>query len=96
MSTSISESNHDALGRSVAAIGNPPVELNDHDGGLWSSVVEALRGSRRNYTEGPIARAILVLAIPMVLEMVMESIFAVCDVFFVSKLGSSSPRSWRV
>jgi putative MATE family efflux protein len=54
---------------------------------IWSAVREALRGSRRNYTEGPIGRAILILAIPMVLEMVMESVFVVCDVFFVSKLG---------
>ena len=57
---------------------------------IWSAVREALRGSRRNYTEGPIGRAILILAIPMVLEMVMESVFAVCDVFFVSKLGASA------
>jgi putative MATE family efflux protein len=90
VSTSISEGNHDALDPSVAPIGNRPVELNDHDGGLWSSVLEALRGSRRNYTEGPIGRAILVLAIPMVLEMVMESVFAVCDVFFLSKLGAAA------
>jgi putative MATE family efflux protein len=54
---------------------------------LWGAVREALRGSRRNYTEGPIGRAILILAIPMVLEMMMESVFVVCDVFFVSKLG---------
>jgi putative MATE family efflux protein len=54
---------------------------------IWGAVRESLRGSRRNYTEGPIGRAILILAIPMVLEMVMESVFVVCDVFFVSKLG---------
>ena len=57
---------------------------------IWSAVREALRGSRRNYTEGPIGRAILILAIPMVLEMVMESVFVVCDVFFVSKLGADA------
>ncbi|HET9425459.1 MAG TPA: MATE family efflux transporter [Gemmatimonadaceae bacterium] len=54
---------------------------------VWHAVREALHGSRRNYTEGPIGRAILVLAIPMVLEMAMESIFVICDVFFVGKLG---------
>jgi putative MATE family efflux protein len=54
---------------------------------IWGAVREALRGSRRNYTEGPIGRAIFILAVPMVLEMVMESVFVVCDVFFVSKLG---------
>ncbi|MDB4874225.1 MAG: efflux family protein [Gemmatimonadetes bacterium] len=60
------------------------------DGGFWDSVREALRGSHRDYTEGSVARAILVLAVPMVLEMIMESVFAVCDVFFVSKLGASA------
>jgi putative MATE family efflux protein len=54
---------------------------------LSGAVREALRGSRRNYTEGPVGRAILILAIPMVLEMVMESVFVVSDVFFVSRLG---------
>jgi putative MATE family efflux protein len=58
--------------------------------GFWSSVREALRGSRRDYTDGPIGRAILLLAVPMVLEMVMESVFAVCDVFFVSRLGADA------
>ena len=57
---------------------------------IWGAVREALRGSRRNYTEGPIGRAILILAIPMVLEMMMESVFVVCDIFFVSKLGPDS------
>src|SRR6266550_4083155 len=56
-------------------------------GGLWSDVREALRGSEQDYTKGPIGRAILLLAIPMVLEMAMESIFAVTDVFFVGRLG---------
>lgn len=60
------------------------------DGGLWDSIREALRGSHRDYTEGSVSRAILLLAIPMVLEMIMESVFAVCDVFFVSKLGASA------
>src|SRR5207253_8234861 len=60
------------------------------DGSVWHAVREALRGSRRNYTEGPIGRAILVLAIPMVLEMAMESIFVICDVFFVGKLGADA------
>jgi putative MATE family efflux protein len=49
-----------------------------------------VRGSHRDYTEGAVSRAIFILAIPMVLEMVMESVFAVCDVFFVSKLGATA------
>lgn len=54
----------------------------------WSTIKEALAGSHRGeYTEGPIGRAILLLAVPMVLELVLESLFAVVDVFFVSRLG---------
>ena len=54
---------------------------------LWSAVRESLRGSHRDYTSGPIGRAIIMLAIPMVLEMCMESIFAVVDIKWVSYLG---------
>ncbi|MDQ3686608.1 MAG: MATE family efflux transporter, partial [Acidobacteriota bacterium] len=58
--------------------------------GLWSGIKEALRGSQRNYTEGPIGRAILILSVPMVLEMLMESVFVLVDVFFVGKLGADA------
>jgi putative MATE family efflux protein len=57
---------------------------------LWPALREAVRGSRQDYTAGPIGRAILLLAVPMVLETVMESIFAVVDVFFVSRLGAEA------
>jgi len=57
---------------------------------LWSSIREAVRGSHQDYTTGSLNRAILLLAIPMVLEMVMESIFALADVFWVSHLGSDA------
>src|SRR5271156_4016286 len=57
---------------------------------LWQSVREALRGSHQDYTAGNLSRAILLLAIPMVLEMVLESLFAVVDVFWVSRLGANA------
>ena len=57
---------------------------------LWASVREAIHGSRQDFTQGPVGRAILLLAIPMVLEMVMESLFAVVDIFWVAHLGSDA------
>jgi putative MATE family efflux protein len=58
--------------------------------GFWPSIREALRGSHQDYTSGSLNRAILLLAIPMVLEMVLESLFAVVDVFFVGRLGADA------
>ena len=57
---------------------------------LWSSLVEAVRGSHQDYTAGSLNRAILLLAVPMVLEMVLESLFAVVDVFWVGRLGADA------
>jgi putative MATE family efflux protein len=57
---------------------------------LWSSLVEAVRGSHQNYTEGSLNRAIILLAIPMVLELVLESLFAVVDIFWVGRLGANA------
>jgi putative MATE family efflux protein len=57
---------------------------------FWALVRESLAGSRRDLTSEALGRAILLLAVPMVLEMIMESIFAVADIFWVSKLGSDA------
>jgi putative MATE family efflux protein len=57
---------------------------------FWGSIREALRGSHQDFTQGGLNRAIVLLAIPMVLEMVLESLFAVVDVFWVGRLGSDA------
>jgi len=57
---------------------------------LWASLMEAIRGSHQDYTTGSLNRAILLLAVPMVLEMVLESLFAVVDVFWVGRLGADA------
>jgi Na+-driven multidrug efflux pump len=57
---------------------------------LWASLVEAVRGSHQDYTAGSLNRAILLLAVPMVLEMVLESLFAVVDIFWVGRLGANA------
>src|SRR6059058_4795426 len=57
---------------------------------FWGSVWESLQGSHQDFTVGNLNRAILLLAIPMVLEMALESLFAVVDVFWVSHLGANA------
>jgi putative MATE family efflux protein len=57
---------------------------------FWASMREALRGSHQDYTTGSLTQAIFLLAVPMVLEMLMESLFAIVDVFWVARLGADS------
>ncbi len=57
---------------------------------FWRSVVQSLRGEHHDYTSERLNRAVLLLSVPMVLEMVMESLFAVADVFWVSRLGKEA------
>ena len=57
---------------------------------FWASIREALRGSHQDYTTGSLTQAIFLLAVPMVLEMLMESLFAIVDVFWVARLGAES------
>ncbi|HYV65447.1 MAG TPA: MATE family efflux transporter [Myxococcales bacterium] len=57
---------------------------------LLATVREALRGTKQDYTDGPIGRSLVLLAVPMVLETVLESLFAVVDIFFVAHLGADA------
>lgn len=60
------------------------------DNSFWAILREAVRGSKRDFTEGPVGLAIFLLAIPMILEMLGESLFAIVDIFFVAKLGADA------
>ncbi|MDI9239154.1 MATE family efflux transporter [Lysobacter sp. LF1] len=72
-----------ALADGAAAIAQAPRSL-------WSELREAIRGTNADYTKIPLRRAVFLLAVPMVLELVLESTFAVVDIFFVAKLGPSA------
>ena len=58
--------------------------------GVWATLRDAIRGAPLDYTTAPIGRAVIMLAVPMVIEMAMESIFAVADVFWVAHLGADA------
>ncbi|MDW8332098.1 MAG: MATE family efflux transporter [Cyclobacteriaceae bacterium] len=57
---------------------------------FWASLKDAIRGTEADYTRVSLKRAIFLLAVPMILELVMESTFAIVDIFFVGKLGASA------
>lgn len=57
---------------------------------IFSIIKQSLRGEERDYTQGSIRLSVLMLAIPMVLEMIMESVFALVDLYFVGHLENSS------
>jgi putative MATE family efflux protein len=64
--------------------------MNEGIKSLLKNIKEAISGTSQDFTEGKLSRAILLLSIPAVLEMVMESIFVIVDIFFVSKLGADA------
>jgi putative MATE family efflux protein len=66
----------------------PAVPETAPPGDLWRELRDAMRGVQHDYTSGPVGRAVLLLAVPMVIETLAESIFAVVDVFFVARLGA--------
>ena len=57
---------------------------------IFKDIKEAIRGTEQDFTKGKLSRAIFLLAVPMVLEMVMEALFAVWDMYFVSDLGEEA------
>lgn len=57
---------------------------------IWTTIKKSLKGEHHDYTQGLIADAVILLAIPMILELSLESVFAVVDMFFVSKLGPNA------
>lgn len=57
---------------------------------LVSLLRQAVQGTEQDYTQGPLGRAVFLLAVPMVLEMAMESVFGIVDVFFVGRLGADA------
>jgi putative MATE family efflux protein len=57
---------------------------------IWQELKNAIRGSEADYTQIGLKKAIFLLAVPMILELVMESTFAVVDIYFVGKLGPSA------
>jgi putative MATE family efflux protein len=57
---------------------------------FWTLIKRSLRGDQYDYTQGSIRQAIILLAIPMILELSLESVFAVVDMFFVGKLGENA------
>jgi len=57
---------------------------------FFGDVAEAVSGTEQDFTEGRLSRSILLLSIPAVLEMVMEAVFAIVDIYFVSKLGADA------
>ena len=60
------------------------------DQSWWQIVKSSLSGEQHDFTSGKLGRAVVLLAIPMVLELVLESLFAVCDIFWVARLGSAA------
>ena len=69
---------------------SPEIALASPPTSFWGSIREALRGSHQDFTTGSLNRAVVLLAIPMVLEMALESLFAVVDVFWVGRLGANA------
>src|SRR5215468_4350987 len=71
----------------IEAVGAATATEPSGPSGFWATLREAVRGSERDFTEGGIGRAIFLLSVPMVLEMMMESLFGIVNVYWVGHLG---------
>jgi putative MATE family efflux protein len=76
----------------------PAADFEDRTAGsrlrsAWTLVKQAVLGTQQDYTEGSLNRAVFLLSVPMILEMVMESVFGVLDVYFVGRLGPDAVAS---
>ena len=69
---------------------NAPSAETAIDNSFWSILREAVWGTSRDFTTGSLGVAIFILAVPMIIEMMAESLFAIVDIFYVSRLGSSA------
>ena len=77
----------------ITGVSSPVVEevrTVESSSSWWTVFVDAFRGTGGDPTKGPLGRAIVLLAVPMVLETVLESVFAVVDILFVSRLGDAA------
>jgi putative MATE family efflux protein len=70
----------------TAEVAAPPLPSRS----VWQALGDAIRGTEADYTKIDLKRAIFLLAVPMILELIMESTFAVVDIYFVGKLGASA------
>ncbi len=77
-------------GKYLRNLGMRSIFISSRKGGIWKDLREALAGNDRDFTTIRLRRAIFLLALPMVLEMIMESVFAVADIYFVSQLGADA------
>jgi putative MATE family efflux protein len=71
----------------IEAVGTATATSPSRSTGLWGTLKEAVRGSEQNFTKGGIGRAIFLLSVPMVLEVLMESLFGIVNVYWVAHLG---------
>ncbi len=66
------------------------IEQEEQSVSVWRTLVEAIKGTHQDFTNISISKAVFLLAIPMVLEMLLESLFGVVDIFWVTRLGSNA------